>query len=218
MMPKGLTGIVHFDPWVVFQLDIQKNAKEIDNIFPYNLFETDFWVRDELIQNVPDVVQALTDTYVESVLWSRLKHDDSINITLKDPSYKFFTKEMVYTISSVWVEKYKPTWMYVHKDFWTKEGVRVADWLHQRGRFREKITKEKLISFYESKFMDETFMRVGWAAPEKPTWLPKNWAGEAGKIPYPEYYNITNLKKPLPFPEKSDLRKAWYFNGQWFNP
>ena len=41
----------------------RKNGRIIDSIFPYNMYEGNFYVRQELIDNVPDVVQAFADAH-----------------------------------------------------------------------------------------------------------------------------------------------------------
>ena len=60
-MPDGLAGVVPWDPTVAMITQQRKNGRVTDSIFPYNMYEGQFYVRDELVQNVPDVVQALTD-------------------------------------------------------------------------------------------------------------------------------------------------------------
>ena len=42
----------------------RKTGREVDTIFPYNFYEGMFYVRQELIDNVPDVVQAISDAFM----------------------------------------------------------------------------------------------------------------------------------------------------------
>ena len=56
------------------------------------MYEGNFVVRQELIDNVPDVVQALSDAYVESLLWARHDLDGAVKHLQADPSLKNFTQ------------------------------------------------------------------------------------------------------------------------------
>lgn len=217
-MPKGLTGVVQWDPWVTEQVEMRKNAKMIDTVFAYNFYHGAFWIRDEIIKNAPDVAQALADMYVESILWSRLHFDESIAVYTNDTSHRWFKKELMVPFFKLWVVNYKPTWMHVDPRFWAIEDSRIVDWLYKTGRLKEKLSVDDLAGYFVPDFMNRTFDKLGWAKPKIPTFLPKNWSGQVGKLPYPESYHVNNLKQPLPFPEKEDLVGKWYFNGKSFSP
>src|SRR5262245_35629132 len=74
-LPKGIDGVVAWDPAPAMMVNERKNGRIIDSIFPYNLFEGNFYVRQELIDNVPDVVQAFADAFAEATLWTRMYPD-----------------------------------------------------------------------------------------------------------------------------------------------
>jgi len=54
---------------------------------------------------------------------------------------------------------------------------------------------------------------LGWKLPAQPPFIPANWAGKVGQVPYPAYASEDTLKSPQPFPEKGDLTRPWYFAG-----
>src|SRR5207248_434533 len=64
-MPRGLTGVVAWDPTPAMMVEERKNGKIIDAIFAYNMYEGQFYVRSELVENVPDVVQAFSDAFAK---------------------------------------------------------------------------------------------------------------------------------------------------------
>jgi sulfonate transport system substrate-binding protein len=54
--------------------------------------------------------------------------------------------------------------------------------------------------------------------PERPPFVPANWGGSIGKLPYPEYPSVQTLKEPQTWPEPGDLTKPWSFDGKEFQP
>lgn len=218
LMPKGITGVVIWDPWVTEILERRKNGKEIDNEYPYNMAHGVYYVRKELIDNVPDVVQALVDSVQEAVLYMRYDLEGVMNLMVKDPSYKSFEPLVLKKVIYYNFNLYKPTQTVVLPEFWGTLDSGLASWLKQIGRLKKDITKKDYEDSFDKTFINKTFAKLGWVIPQMPPWIPKGWKGELGKIPYPEYYNPTTLKDPQVFPEKSDLAKPWYYNGKWYNP
>jgi len=51
-----------------------------------------------------------------------------------------------------------------------------------------------------------------------PPTIPAKWAGKIGELPYPAYDTLLNMKAPQAWPERSDLTKAYTFNGTTFKP
>ncbi len=70
----------------------RKTGREVDTIFPYNFYEGMFYVRQELIDNVPDVVQAISDAFMEATLWIRLNPDKAADFLAEEPTLKVFRK------------------------------------------------------------------------------------------------------------------------------
>jgi hypothetical protein len=66
--------------------------------------------------------------------------------------------------------------------------------------------------------MTRTYEKLGWKVPAQAPFLPANWSGTIGKLPYPTYANVNTLKSPQPWPESGDLTKPWTFNGKTYRP
>jgi sulfonate transport system substrate-binding protein len=66
--------------------------------------------------------------------------------------------------------------------------------------------------------MEKTYQKLGWKVPAQAPFIPPNWTGKIGELPYPAYANAATLKDPQPWPEKGDLTKAWSFNGKTYHP
>ena len=54
---------------------------------------------------------------------------------------------------------------------------------------------------FDTKFMDKTYEKLGWKIPTQAPFIPANWAGKIGSLPYPAYANANTLKEPQPWPE-----------------
>jgi len=51
-----------------------------------------------------------------------------------------------------------------------------------------------------------------------PPTIPAKWAGKIGELPYPTYDTLLNMKAPQAWPERSDLTKAYTYNGTTVKP
>ena len=54
-----------------------------------------FYVRQELIDNVPDVVQAISDAFMEATLWIRLHPDKAADFLADEPMLKVYGKPLL---------------------------------------------------------------------------------------------------------------------------
>jgi ABC-type nitrate/sulfonate/bicarbonate transport system substrate-binding protein len=88
LLPKGVAAVVPWDFTATQLLRFKKTGRAIDNIFPYNFFQGNFYVRRELEEHAPDVVQALADAYVEALLWIRLNPDETVRLMKDDSAFK----------------------------------------------------------------------------------------------------------------------------------
>jgi ABC-type nitrate/sulfonate/bicarbonate transport system substrate-binding protein len=217
-LPKGIDAVVPWDAGATMMVEERKNGKVIDTIYPYNMYEGNFVVRQELIDNVADVVQALSDAYVEALLWSRLYLGKTVQLLQDDPSLKNFTKDILTQQTRVYNSLYKPTFVYPHAKFWGEANAPIFKWLYQFKRIQRPLTASDFERSVDARFIDKTFDKLGWVVPKTPPFIPANWTGSLDKLPYPEYLTPVNLKAPQPFPEKGDLTKSWSFGGQTFNP
>jgi ABC-type nitrate/sulfonate/bicarbonate transport system substrate-binding protein len=217
-LPKGLTGVVPWDPTPTIMVQERKNGRFLDTSFPYNVYEGNFYVRQELIDNVPDVVQAFNDAAVEATLWTRLNPEAAVKAMQEDPNLKNYSPEILLQQVKAYNNLYKPTYMYPLAEFWGKANEPIFNWLYQQKRIQRPLKAADFAGAVDKRFMDNTFAKLGWAIPKVPPFIPANWSGQFDKMPYPEYSTPVNTKTPQAFPEKGDLVKPWTFAGKTYNP
>jgi sulfonate transport system substrate-binding protein len=182
------------------------------------VYEGNFYVRQELIDNVPDVVQAFNDAAVEATLWTRLNPEAAVKSMQEDPNLKNYSPEILLQQVKAYNNLYKPTYMYPLAEFWGKANEPIFNWLFQQKRIQRPLKAADFAAAVDKRFMDKTFAKLGWAIPKVPPFIPANWSGQFDKMPYPEYSTPVNTKTPQAFPEKGDLVKAWTFGGKTYNP
>ena len=218
LMAKGIGGVVPWEPSVTILTDIRKTGREVDTIFPYNFYEGRFYVRQELIDNVPDVVQAISDAFMEATLWIRLNPDKAADLLAAEPMLKVYGKPLLLQQTALYNNLYKPTYSYPFAKLWGEEDARIAKWLKERNRLTKALTAQDYEASFDTRFMDKTYAKLGWTVPKRPPFIPANWPGKIGQLPYPPYANAVTLKAPQPWPERGDLTRAWTFNGKTYQP
>lgn len=218
LLPAGIAAVVPWEPSVTILTDVRKSGKEIDTIFPYNFYGGMFYVRQELIDNVPDVVQAISDAFMEANLWIRLKPDEAVDILAAEPTLKNYGKDLLRQQTLAYNNLYKPTYSFPFADFWAQEDARIAEWLGERNRLTSTVTADTYRNAFDESFMRKTYETLGWAVPSQPPFIPADWSGKIGELPYPPYLNARTMTEPQPWPEAGDLARAWSFDGQSHNP
>jgi sulfonate transport system substrate-binding protein len=218
LMVKGIGAVVPWEPSVTIITDDRKTGREVDTIFPYNLYEGMFYVRQELIDNVPDVVQAISDAFMESTLWIRLNPDKAADFLAAEPLLKAYGKPLLLQQTQLYNNLYKPTYSYPFAKMWGEENARIAKWLKDRNRLTKVLTAKDYEDSFDAQFMDKTYQKLGWKIPTQAPFIPAGWTGKIGELPYPAYANAATLKDPQPWPEKGDLTKAWTFDGKTYQP
>ncbi len=218
LMAKGIAAVVPWEPSVTIITEDRKTGREIDAIFPYNFYEGRFYVRQELIDNVPDVVQAFSDAFMEATLWIRLNPEQAADFLASEPMLKAYGRPLLLQQTQLYNNLYKPTYSYPFAKMWGEEDARIAKWLKDRNRLTKVITAQDYEASFDPHFMDRTYEKLGWAIPSRAPFLPPNWSGKIGQLPYPEYANAISLKEPQPWPDKGDLVKPWTFNGKNYQP
>ena len=113
---------------------------------------------------------------------------------------------------------FKPTQTYPFRDFWSKANVRISDWMYAQGRIRRPIDEATFESYFDRRFVDETYRRLGWKVPDWPPFLPRNWKGKVADLPYPDYLTSASLRRPQAWPERGDLTHPWTFQGRTYRP
>ena len=88
LMPKGIDAVVPWDYTCSLMINERKNGRSIDVSYAYNVYQGSIYVRQELVDNVPDVVQALTDAITEATLWLRLNVEPAVNAMMEDANLK----------------------------------------------------------------------------------------------------------------------------------
>lgn len=217
-LPKGIAGVVPWDPTPTMMVDERKNGRIADSIFPYNMYEGQFYLRAEIVQNAPDVAQAFSDAFAEATLWIRRNPEKAAQLQSEDPNLKNFSKEILLQQVKAYNNLYKPTYIYPHAQFWGAVNETIFNWLHGQKRITRPLKASDFAAAVDERFMKRTFEKLGWAVPKQPPFIPAGWKGDPGKPPFPEYIHAINTKQPQAFPEKGDLVKAWSFGGKSFAP
>jgi ABC-type nitrate/sulfonate/bicarbonate transport system substrate-binding protein len=217
-LPRGITGVVSWDPGPAMMVDERKTGRIVDSIFPYNIYEGQFYLRDELIENVPDVVQAFSDAFAEATLWIRLNPEKAVTLMAEDPNLKNYSKEILLQQVKAYNILYKPTHIFPHGEFYGKVCEPIYKWLYPAKRTTRPLSAADFTAAVDERFMRKTFGKLGWAIPKQPPFLPPGWSGKPDQPPYPDYITVLNAKDPQPFPEAGDLTASWTFGGRTYQP
>lgn len=217
-MPKGIGGVVPWDPTPTLIVDERKSGRIIDSIYSYNMYEGNFYVRSELIENAADVVQALADAVAEATLWIRRNPEKAADLMAEDPNLKNYSKMILLQQIRAYNNLYKPTYIYPHGEFWGRVNEPIFKWLYEQKRITRPLTGRDFVAAVDERFMRTSFGKLGWAVPKQPPFLPADWKGQPDKPPYPEYLHPLNAKAPQAFPDAGDLTRAWSFGGRSFQP
>jgi ABC-type nitrate/sulfonate/bicarbonate transport system substrate-binding protein len=218
-MPKGLDATTIWEPHVSNSVEILKTARRLESLNPYYLYSGYYYTRREIEENAPDVVQALTDAFVEAILWGKAKHDQALGALLALPPYASVNKALITRMSDPYFFWPKPTVYYPFDDpngVWPKEEARISKWAYETGAARREVTVANWQDVRRTSYMKTTFEKLGWAIPERPPFLPGDWGG-VGNLPY-KPYAADLLKGPAPFPEPGELKKPWTFMGKTYRP
>ena len=215
-MPKGIDAVVPWDPTPTIMSKERKNARIISDSYPYNIYEGTFYVRQEVIDNAPDVVQAFTDAIAEATLWIRKNPDAAVDVMQEDPNLKNYSKEILRQQISAYNLLYKPNYIYPIPVFWGRANEPIYTWLYENKRIQNKLTGIDFARAVDTRFMDKTFEKLGWATITRPPFLPATWSAPMDKTPYPTYMNPLNTTKPQVFPEKGDLTRDWSYDGKLY--
>ncbi|MES2641389.1 MAG: ABC transporter substrate-binding protein [Myxococcota bacterium] len=206
LLPGGIDAVAVFEPHVSFALE-KGLGRRIDDVYPY-YFATGYeFVRREIHEHAPDVAQALADASIEALLAVRHDPDRAAALFVQDPRAKAWTKAAARTQIDRYITLYKPTYKYIHAEFWAAEDARVVAAQHAAGRLKRARDATDLATDFAPTYLATTFGKLGWSVPERPVFLPAGWAGEVGKPPYPPYDNARTLPTAQPFPAEGDLRR-----------
>ncbi len=217
-MPKGINGVVPWDPTPTMIVDERKTGRIIDSIFNYNIYVGQFYLRSELIENAPDVAQAWTDAFAEATLWTRLYPDKAVALMAEDPNLKNFSKDILLQQLKAYNNLYKPSSIYPLGEFYGQVNEPIYKWLFEAKRITRPLVGADYAGAVDERFMRNTFGKLGWTVPKTAPFLPAGWQGKASQPPYPNYMHALNTTTPQAFPEAGDLTKAWSFGGRSYKP
>lgn len=217
-LPKGVDAVVSYDPFVTVTLN-RKIGRKIDDAFPYYFNKGYDFLRTELHENVPDVVQAICDANMEATLYHRFAIAKAVATYHDDPRVATaYTRELFLDQTKKYVTLYKPTFKYLHADFWAKQDIEVAKSQYQKKRMPRLLTEADMKNAFVPQYMEKTLKKLGFTVPKQPVFLPADWNGTVGKPPYPSYDNFSTMKNPQVFPGPGDLSKPWKFKGKTYSP
>jgi ABC-type nitrate/sulfonate/bicarbonate transport system substrate-binding protein len=218
-LPNGIDVVSIWEPNVILMTEILKNARILDLVDTYEIFNGYSYLRGEIEENAPDVVQAYVDAFVEAQLYARLKPAETIAALASDPSQRGRNPKLIERDATVHVFDPKPTHSFVFENaggLWIPLELYQAGVMADAGVLRRRYTEADFKSVLRSKYMTDTYSRLGWAIPQRASFLPANWTGKPGVPPYPPY-GLASMGKQT-FPEPGDLVKPWAFAGHTYRP
>jgi sulfonate transport system substrate-binding protein len=218
-MPKGIdvTGI--WEPNVLLMTDFLKNARILEPIDRYEIFNGYSYARGELEQNTPDVLQAYADALVEARLIARLKSSEVIDALVADSSQRGRDANLIRRDAEIYVINPKPTINYPFlntEGFWTDLELFQAGVMTDANILKRRYTEADFKAVLRPQYLAATYRKLGWNVPKAPPFLPPGWSGQVGKPPYPPYG--TMLMGPQEFPGPGDLSREWTFGGKTYRP
>lgn len=224
--PAGIDAVLPWAPTPGLMTKYRKNAKVFDDTGPYQLYWGDVHVRTELVENCPDVAQALADMAVEALLWGRVNLKQATDFVKEDPFLEGYPSQLLYDENVTWMARLKPTWIYPFAEAYALEGGRIAKWLYEKGRIKQQLTKDDYMDYFAPgvKLVNNTFKKLGWKIPSAPPYFPagmdmtKFKERQATGKGFEDFQFPYRMQMSQAWPEKGDLEKRWYYQGRWYNP
>lgn len=205
-MPKGIDVTAIWEPNVISMTEIRKNARILESVDTYEVFNGYSYARGELEQGAPDVLQAYTDAFIEARLIARHDPDGVLAAFAIHPSQRGRDPVLIKKDAEIHVFNPKPTINYPFENsrgFWISLEAYQAGVMADAGILQRRYTDTDFKAVLRNQYLGRTFAKLGWAIPKSPGFLPTDWHGMAGKPPYPPYGLMYMGKQP--FPETGDL-------------
>jgi sulfonate transport system substrate-binding protein len=219
MMPQGIDIVGIWEPNVMLMDEFLKNARIFDLINNYMIFNGYSYMRGEIEENAPDVVQAYADCFIEAQLIARINPKGVISDFAADPSQRGRDIKLIERDVQIHVLNPKPTRNYMFEDtegLWTPLELYQSGVMADAGVLKRRYTEADFKAVFRPKYLAETFNKLGWAVPKKAPFMPPNWAGKIGQPPYPPYGVMEMGKQNFPGP--GDLVRPWTFDSKTFKP
>lgn len=218
-MPQGVDLFGIWEPNVIMMTEFLKNARVVEVLDKYMISNGYSYLRGELEENAPDVVQAYADAFVEARLIAKLKTEEVLQAFAQDPSQRGRDPKLIARDAQVHVLDPKPTLNIPFNNtagFWAPLEEYQSAILTDAGILKRRFAQADFETILRPQYLSKTFATLGWKVPGQPAFLPAGWTGKAGSPPYAPYGLIHMGKQQ--FPEKGDLTAEWYFGGNRFAP
>ena len=215
--PKGIDVYTIWEPHVSYSTDVLKATRLLEPLDPYYIYSGYYYARQEIEDNAPDVMQLLTDAFMEAILWAKANPEEAVGSLANQPVYGRLGRPLIARMSERYVFWPKPTVYYPFADpngIWPAEEARISAWAYDTGAAKTKVSNVDWQNLRRTGYMDATFDKLGWRVPARPAFLPANFNG-VGKLPY-QPYGAALLHGPAPFPEPGELKRSWTFKGRTY--
>lgn len=218
-MPKGLDVTAIWEPNVILMTEFLKNARILEPVDNYEIHNGYSYLKGEIEDNAPDVIQAYCDAFVEARLIAKLKPDEVLKAFTEDPSQRGRDPEFIRRDAEIHVLNPKPTLSYPFLDangFFINLEIFQAGVMADAGVLTRRYSADDFRALLRPKYLTATYEQLGWKVPAIPAFIPPGWKGKAGEPPYPPY-GLTFMGKQE-FPMAGDLVKPWQFAGKTYQP
>ncbi len=167
-MPEGFDGFLVWEPNLLMMTEVIKNARIVELIDNYLVFNGYSYMRGEIEQNAPDVVQAYTDAFVEARLLARQKSAEVLSAFAADSSQRGRDPKFIARDAEIHVFNPKPTVNYPDPAFWIPLEVYQAGVMSDAGVLKRKFTEADFAPVLKPAYLANTYTSLGWNVPKQP--------------------------------------------------
>jgi sulfonate transport system substrate-binding protein len=215
-LPSGIDAVAPWDMGPSIMMHHLKNARELADLTSYDVNYGMTVIRSEIIENAPDIAQAIVDALLESVLFARWNIREATEISRSsDTTAANYPVDLVSRIIAEANAYLKPTWTYPHMEL-VAQGMIAPKWMKETGRLTRDLSEADFKKYLATGLLETSYKKLGWKLPDRNP-IFEGSRVQFGVFPY-KYRRPFNLTTPEPFPAKGDLTKPWYFAGQWHSP
>jgi sulfonate transport system substrate-binding protein len=224
MMPKGIDAGATWNPFI----ELMEYRKDIAKFFDLISLPSFGGVsaHNELIENVPDIVQAIVDMHMEATLWGWLYWQIGYDWWKSLPAMKDFPDEPMLRAYYSQFCLMPPNVHYFYLDEQYAQQKLIMQWLHESRILSRVASVEEYENYCDSKFLNKTFEKLGWKKPENPVWMRPGFTlkqmsedQKKGIMSWPgKIYNQATMTTPIRWPRNKDVFKQWEFAGVKYYP
>src|SRR6202163_239239 len=85
--PKGIDVYTIWEPHVSYSTEVLKVTRVLEPLDPYYIYSGYYYGRQEIEENAPDVMQLITDAFIEAVLWAKANPDEAVKSLMSRQEY-----------------------------------------------------------------------------------------------------------------------------------